>query len=114
MSDSTNTSEGGTATVDTTASNGAPKRRGSGLSSKLLPELQQIAGDLGISGTAKMRKSELIAAIQGAQGGSGRTGRTLRAFRSLWSLWSLGSLMTLTSRSGPVASTARRETSTSG
>ena len=74
MSDSTNTSEGGTATVDTTASNGAPKRRGSGLSSKLLPELQQIAGDLGISGTAKMRKSELIAAIQGAQGGSGRTG----------------------------------------
>jgi transcription termination factor Rho len=67
VSESTNT-EGGTATaVDTPAESGPAKRRGSGLSSKLLPELQQIAGDLGISGTAKMRKSELIAAIQGAQ-----------------------------------------------
>jgi transcription termination factor Rho len=60
VSDSNNQSEG-TAT----------KRRGTGLSSKLLPELQQLAGDLGITGTAKMRKSELIAAIQGAQGGAG-------------------------------------------
>ena len=60
MSDSTNQSEGGTTT----------KRRGSGLSGKLLPELQQMACDLGITGTAKMRKSELIAAIQSAQGGS--------------------------------------------
>ena len=74
MSESTNT-EGGTATaVDAAASNGAAKRRGSGLSSKLLPELQQIAGDLGISGTAKMRKSELIAAIQSAQGQGANTG----------------------------------------
>jgi transcription termination factor Rho len=61
VSDSNNQSEGGTTT----------KRRGTGLSSKLLPELQQLAGDLGITGTAKMRKSELIAAIQGAQGGAG-------------------------------------------
>ncbi len=61
MSDSNNQSEGDTTT----------KRRGTGLSSKLLPELQQLAGDLGITGTAKMRKSELIAAIQGAQGGAG-------------------------------------------
>jgi transcription termination factor Rho len=63
VSDSNNQSEAGTAT----------KRRGSGLSSKLLPELQQLAGDLGISGTAKMRKSELIAAIQSAQGGTTKT-----------------------------------------
>ncbi|MBV9293047.1 MAG: transcription termination factor Rho [Frankiales bacterium] len=46
------------------------RRRGGGLAGKLLPELQQIAGDLGISGTAKMRKSELIAAIQDRQSGS--------------------------------------------
>jgi transcription termination factor Rho len=74
VSESTST-EGGTATaVDAPASNGrasngTAKKRGGGLSGKLLPELQQIAGDLGISGTAKMRKSELIAAIQSAQGG---------------------------------------------
>src|SRR3954451_2361556 len=48
----------------------APRRRSAGgLAGKLLPELQQIAGDLGISGTARMRKSELIAAIQERQGG---------------------------------------------
>ncbi len=45
----------------------ARKRRGNGLSGKLLPELQKIAGSLGISGTAKMRKGELIAAIQSCQ-----------------------------------------------
>ncbi|MBV9487103.1 MAG: Rho termination factor N-terminal domain-containing protein, partial [Frankiaceae bacterium] len=42
--------------------NGA-KRRTGGLSGKLLPELQQIAGDLGISGAAKLRKGQLIEAI---------------------------------------------------
>jgi len=61
VSDSNNQSETGTAT----------KRRAGGLSGKLLPELQKLAGDLGIPGTAKMRKSELIAAIQSAQGGAG-------------------------------------------
>jgi transcription termination factor Rho len=45
------------------------KRRGGGLSAKLLPELQQIAGDLGISGAAKLRKGQLIEAIQAAQSG---------------------------------------------
>ena len=71
MSESTDLSEGATANAsDTPAANGSGgRRRGSGLSGKLLPELQQIAGDLGISGTAKMRKSELIAAIQSAQSG---------------------------------------------
>ena len=44
-------------------------RRGS-LSSKLLPELQQIAGGLGIR-TAKMKKRDLVAAIQSAQSGGG-------------------------------------------
>jgi transcription termination factor Rho len=38
----------------------------------LLPELQSMASSLGISGTARMRKGELIAAIQERQGGEGR------------------------------------------
>ena len=42
-----------------------PRRRsGTGLSSMLLPELQQLAQSLGISGTGRMRKSQLIEAIQ--------------------------------------------------
>jgi len=55
---------------------GAPKTRrratsgGGGLSSLLLAELQSLAGDLGIEGTAKMRKSQLIEAIQDRQSSS--------------------------------------------
>ena len=53
----------------------APKARrratsGGGLSSLVLPELQALAGDLGITGTAKLRKSQLIDAIQERQAGS--------------------------------------------
>ncbi|HEY3630040.1 MAG TPA: transcription termination factor Rho [Jatrophihabitantaceae bacterium] len=44
------------------------KRRGGSLSSMLLPELQQLAGTLGIA-TGKLRKSELVAAIQQARAG---------------------------------------------
>ncbi|MGW5154532.1 Rho termination factor N-terminal domain-containing protein, partial [Nonomuraea wenchangensis] len=45
------------------------RRSGTGLSAKVLPELQKIAAELGISGTGRMRKSQLIAAIQEKQGG---------------------------------------------
>src|SRR5438270_12904767 len=38
----------------------------------LLPELQSMASSLGISGTGRMRKGELIAAIQERQAGEGR------------------------------------------
>ncbi|GIJ48867.1 hypothetical protein Val02_57530 [Virgisporangium aliadipatigenens] len=44
------------------------RRTGGGLTSMLLPELQGMAASLGISGTARMRKGELIAAIQERQG----------------------------------------------
>ncbi|MGV9307808.1 MULTISPECIES: transcription termination factor Rho [unclassified Nonomuraea] len=44
------------------------RRSGTGLSAKVLPELQKIAAELGISGTGRMRKSELIARIQEKQG----------------------------------------------
>src|SRR3982750_4803777 len=36
----------------------------------LLPELQRLAGELGIPGTGKMRKSDLVAAISERQGGA--------------------------------------------
>jgi transcription termination factor Rho len=53
------------------AAAGAPRRRrsGTGLSAMLLSELQTLATSLGISGTGRMRKGELIAAIQARQAG---------------------------------------------
>src|ERR1700749_5074075 len=47
------------------------RRQGTGLSSLLLPELQQVAQQMGIAGTGRMRKSQLIAAIQEKQSGGG-------------------------------------------
>ncbi|MBA3294549.1 MAG: Rho termination factor N-terminal domain-containing protein, partial [Geodermatophilaceae bacterium] len=47
-----------------------PRRRASGLTGMLLPELQQLAGQLGIAGTAKLRKGDLLTAIKAAQSGS--------------------------------------------
>src|SRR3954453_17380917 len=58
----------GTGTQDAAGSNEAPaasgtagrsRRRGSGLTGMLLPELQQLAAELGISGTARMRTGAL-------------------------------------------------------
>ncbi len=46
------------------------RRSGGGLSGMLLSELQTLAGQLGIVGVGRMRKGELIAAIQDKQGGS--------------------------------------------
>jgi transcription termination factor Rho len=67
----------GASTPSTTSesSNGATggtRRRTGGLSAKLLPELQQLAGDLGIAGSAKLRKGPLIEAIQAAQAGTSK------------------------------------------
>jgi transcription termination factor Rho len=45
------------------------RRRGGSLPAMLLPELQSLAVELGISGTARMRKGELIAAIEQRRGG---------------------------------------------
>ena len=49
------------------------RRQGTGLSALRLPELQQVAHQMGIAGTARMRKSQLIAAIQEKQGGGAAT-----------------------------------------
>ncbi len=50
------------------AAESAPRRKGNGLTSMVLPELKQLAGSLGIKGTGAMRKGQLIEAIQSAQG----------------------------------------------
>ncbi|WP_204001668.1 transcription termination factor Rho [Micromonospora lutea] len=59
----------------TTAAPARRRRSGTGLSAMLLPELQSLAASLGISGTARMRKGELISAIAERQGGAAGTPR---------------------------------------
>ncbi|WP_135850635.1 transcription termination factor Rho [Serinibacter arcticus] len=70
-----------TDTTDTAAS------RGGSLSTLRLAELQQLAGGLGIAGTSKMRKGDLVTAIRSARGGDGAAsapaaGRAPRTARS--------------------------------
>ncbi|MEU8460105.1 transcription termination factor Rho [Streptomyces sp. NPDC029003] len=74
MSDTTDLMGAADTNVDTSApaAGAAPKRRrsGTGLDGMVLAELQQVASGLGIRGTARMRKSQLIEVIKEAQGGS--------------------------------------------
>ena len=46
-------------------------RGGTGLSSLLMPELQRMAQSMGIQGAGRMRKGQLVEAIQARQGGAG-------------------------------------------
>lgn len=50
---------------------GSRRRRGTGLEGMVLAELQQVATGLGIRGTARMRKSQLIEVIKEAQAAGG-------------------------------------------
>ena len=58
-----------------TSADARTRRRatGSGLTAMVLPELQALATSMGISGTGRMRKGELIAAIQSRQGAANGT-----------------------------------------
>ncbi|WP_179280959.1 Rho termination factor N-terminal domain-containing protein, partial [Streptomyces sp. 2R] len=47
------------------------RRSGTGLEGMVLAELQQVASGLGIRGTARMRKSQLIEVIKETQAGGG-------------------------------------------
>jgi transcription termination factor Rho len=74
LSDTTDLKSGDTGAAAPTgeaasAATGSVRRRrtGTGLSAMLLSELQGLAASLGISGTGRMRKGELIAAIQEKQ-----------------------------------------------
>ncbi|MEV6729049.1 transcription termination factor Rho [Streptomyces sp. NPDC051364] len=75
MSDTTDLMGAADTNVDTSApaAGAATKRRrsGTGLDGMVLAELQQVASGLGIRGTARMRKSQLIEVIKEAQAGSG-------------------------------------------
>jgi transcription termination factor Rho len=57
------------AAVPAAADDAAATRPATGLSAKRLPELQAIAASLGIRGTGRMRKSDLIAAIGASRSG---------------------------------------------
>jgi transcription termination factor Rho len=57
-----------TETTQRTSANGGTKRR-AGLTGMVLAELRELAGQLGITGTAGMRKGDLIAAIKERQSG---------------------------------------------
>ena len=73
---STGPSGGTTAEQPAPAAGKAPARkRPAGLSGMVLAELQGLAGELGISGTTKMRKGQLIEAIKERQAGSSDAGR---------------------------------------
>ncbi len=68
-------------TASTTAGAGAPagetvtdkpaRQGGSGLSGLKLADLQRVAQSMGITGTGRMRKSQLVEAIQSKGGGGG-------------------------------------------
>src|SRR5674476_1562937 len=54
-----------------------PVKRAASLSTMKLAELQGLAGSLGLTGTAKMRKGDLVTAIRGRQSGaSSKAGST--------------------------------------
>jgi len=72
LSDTTDVTSGVSDVADDgsgTATATKRRRGGTGLSAMLLPELQSLAASLGISGTARMRKGELITAITDRQNG---------------------------------------------
>ncbi|QXE34666.1 transcription termination factor Rho [Streptomyces sp. GMY02] len=55
------------------------RRSGTGLEGMVLAELQQVASGLGIRGTARMRKSQLIEVIKEAQAGGPSTAKSAEA-----------------------------------
>ncbi|MEJ7635172.1 transcription termination factor Rho [Aeromicrobium sp.] len=69
MTETTITPESSAPAADAVAA--APRKTGGGLGGKVLAELQDIAGELGIDGAAKMRKGALIDAIKIARGDAG-------------------------------------------
>ena len=62
--------EDGAGPVSRSAPSRSRRGAGGGLAAMLLPELQQMAQSMGIKGTGRMRKGEIIAAIQERQGGT--------------------------------------------
>ncbi len=59
-----------TTTSTASSAESKPRRKPAGLNGMVLAELQQVASTLGIAGTTRLRKGELVAAITAAQGES--------------------------------------------
>jgi len=76
VSDTTETLPAGTSDASSASAKG---RKGSGLSGMVLAELQTVASGLGITGTTRMRKGELIEAIQAKQSSSSAPSRSASA-----------------------------------
>jgi len=73
LGDAPTASEDAPAAAGATASTSKSRSRGgTGLSSLLMPELQRIAQTLAIPGAGRMRKNQLIEAIEARQGGGPR------------------------------------------
>src|SRR5271169_1703741 len=69
LGDAPTASEDAPAAAGATASTSKSRSRGgAGLSSLLMPELQRIAQTLAIPGAGRMRKSQLVEAIEARQG----------------------------------------------
>jgi len=79
LSDTTDTTSDVSQVADDASTGRRRRSSGSGLSAKLLPELQAMAAGLGITGTGRMRKGELIAAITAAQSGGSPRARAAAA-----------------------------------
>jgi transcription termination factor Rho len=62
----------GSAGAKAPAAKSRSRSGGTGLSSLLMPELQQIAQTMGIQGAGRMRKGQLVEAIEAKQGGGPR------------------------------------------
>jgi transcription termination factor Rho len=62
----------GSAGAKAPAAKSRSRSGGTGLSSLLMPELQQIAQTMGIQGSGRMRKGQLVEAIEAKQGGGPR------------------------------------------
>ena len=67
---------GGTDAATTKPARRTARKSGTGLAGMVLPELQGLAAQLGISGTARMRKGQLIEAIKERQGNGSATAPT--------------------------------------
>ena len=69
-----------TETIEPAVSTGSGgSARGGAISAMRMPELQALAAQLGVTGTSRMRKSDLVDAIQSKNAGGGTAGRTRRA-----------------------------------
>jgi transcription termination factor Rho len=94
-----------TETLPAGASDATKSRKSSGLSGMVLAELQTVASGLGITGTTRMRKGELIEAIQDKQKQSGKS-----ASRSSTAAEGSDAERTTRSRRTSSASTAKSDT----